>query len=354
MRLPLVRPSLPKLSEVQEYYQLAEKQGHYSNFGLCYDIAIRKLQDIYSGSYPVLVNNGTTAIQVALQARLPRGSRVALPTYTFIATLNAVVAAGMTPVLFDVDKDTWQISEELLDYHDEKYDAILVVSPFGYAVNIASYDYLARSLDKSIIYDFAPAWGHPISKDNITTFSFHATKTLPIGEGGAVMCPDTSLQTHVRRLINFDLDNQIPQCQHGMNGKLDELHCAILCTQLDKNKEHLASIERTRRLLDYIKEAAITWTSRPKVSLNDSYPQLPVISIDDSKLAKIVKALDAKGVATKRYYNPLLHETFKDIPFYTKTKGRVNAPKNTIALPKPLHMNEVDDIVRTIVEALRS
>jgi dTDP-4-amino-4,6-dideoxygalactose transaminase len=335
---------MPKLAEVQEYYQLAEKHGQYSNFGLCYDIAVTKLQKVYPGLHPVLVNNGTTAIQVALQATLPRGSRVALPTFTFTATLNAVIAAGMVPVLFDVDPNTWQIDLSLLDSNMDKYDAFIVVSPFGYQVDVVSYDRFSESIHKPIVYDFAPAWGHPISRQNPTTFSFHATKTLPIGEGGAVMFSNPEGQQYGRRLINFDFENQMPQSLYGMNGKLDELHCATLCAQLDRNDQLLTRCALNRRVVDVIREQM-----RVLPIKGDSWLQLPVFRFDKAGLSEF---LVSNGIASKRYYTPLLHEAFPDIEFVSSAS--LVAPKDTVAVACANNLNEGNEIVNLVLDYWRA
>jgi dTDP-4-amino-4,6-dideoxygalactose transaminase len=347
MRIPLVRPNMPKLAEVQEYFQLAEKHGQYSNFGLCYDIAVTKLQKVYPGSYPVLVNNGTTAIQVALQATLPRGSRVALPTFTFTATLNAVVAAGMVPVLFDVDPNTWQIDPVLLGDYKGRIDGIIVVSPFGYSVNIGLYDNISELMGVPVIYDFAPAWGHPISKDNPTTFSFHATKTLPIGEGGAVMLPNNTLQAKAKQLINFDFWNQNPQSEFGMNGKMDELHCAVLCAQLDRNNELVEATQISQYVVDELR-AHLGTKSSP---MGSGFLQIPVISIFNDKFKVVVKHLESSGIASKPYYKPRLHEAFPDIEFVHGSE--IIAPDNTLGIARPQDYNEADIIIHKILQAVR-
>jgi len=341
MRIPLVRPNMPKLAEVQEYYQLAEKQGQYSNFGLCYEVAVSKLQKVYPGSHPVLVNNGTTAIQIALQATLPRGSRVALPTFTFTATLSAVVAAGMVPVLVDVYPHSWQINSDLLIDTKWAFDAFIVVSPFGYAVDVESYDALSESLDRPVIYDFAPAWGHPISKQNPTTFSFHATKTLPIGEGGAVMFPNAIHKKIAKQLINFDFIDQKPLSMYGMNGKMDELHCATLCTQLDRNEELLSAFYLNQTVIDQI--ALLSSIKVPKSLIN--YLQIPVIDVGPN-LSKISEYLSNHKIASRRYYSPLLHDVFPEVNFIKA--GELVAPRTTLGLPRPSNMVEALHIARMV------
>jgi dTDP-4-amino-4,6-dideoxygalactose transaminase len=341
---------MPKLSDVQEYYQLAEKHGQYSNFGLCNDVAVTKLQKVYPGSYPVLVNNGTTAIQIALLATLPRGSRVALPTFTFTATLNAVVAAGMNPVLFDVDPITWCIDLDLLKDNKDKYDAIIVVSPFGYAVDIISYDTFGTIANKPIVYDFAPAWGHPISPFYPTTFSFHATKTLPIGEGGAIMFTNPASQAYGKRLINFDFNNQMPESLYGMNGKMDELHAATLCVQLDRNEELLKATSLSNSLVHNL-----TYNNRliksPDTRKNN-YLQLPVVRIELDRLQSVIDKLNEHKIANKRYYKPFLHEEFPALEFVSGSS--LQTPVGTLGLPRPSDVDEGNRISYIILNAVRS
>lgn len=350
-RYPLVRPDFPSSEQIEQYFAIARRAGLFSNRGLVYNLACDKLSRIYNNSNPVLVNNGTTAIQVALMTTLPRGSRVALPTFTFTATLNAVVAAGMIPVLFDVNAVTWQTSMYLLNEHADKYDAFIVVSPFGYAVDVKEYDKLAEELGKPVVYDFAPAWGHPISSVNPTTFSFHATKTLPIGEGGVVMFPNKHQKANAEALINFNF-NQFsqPMNEYGFNGKMDELHASVLCAQLDRANELQKSTIRSQDVAETIMRNEKWQVQIPPIT-NGSYLQLPVIRVWPSQIHNVIEALTKRSMASREYYKPHLHEAFPDLEFIFEEE--IRSPLSTLGLPRPQSNIEVEDIVRAVLEGLR-
>lgn len=349
-KYPLVRPDFPSSEQIEQYFSIARRAGLYSNRGLVYNLACDKLSRIYNNSNPVLVNNGTTAIQVALMTTLPRGSRVALPTFTFTATLNAVVAAGMTPVLFDVNAVTWQTSMYLLNEHADKYDAFIVVSPFGYAVDVKEYDKLGEELGKPIVYDFAPAWGHPISSVNPTTFSFHATKTLPIGEGGVVMFPNKHHKANAEALINFNF-NQFsqPMNPYGFNGKMDELHASVLCAQLDRADQlHYPTTRSQQVVEDLVRNEK--WYVQIPPTANGCYLQLPVIKVVPSKLDNVIEALTKHGMASREYYKPHLHEAFPDLEFVFDEE--IRSPLSTLGLPRPKDGVEGVRIAEAVIKGL--
>lgn len=343
MKIPLIRPQLPNFKDLEVSYKEIQESGIYTNFGPKYEEACKKIQDKYQGYYPVLTNNGTTSIQAALQLTLPRGSRVAIPDFTFIATLNAVVSAGMIPVILDVCPDRLTISIESLMIHHERYDAFICVSPFGYYVDTVRYDELARDFGKKVVYDFAGAFGTGLNQtNNPVSFSLHATKNLPVGEGGLLLLSSQKQQETVKEIIGFNLDKKkIPKDQYGFNGKMDELHCSMVSAQLDTfddskdaweiSKEYFTSLKCIKR-----EESTINIMSR-------GAPQLPVFRVKNIK--KIIKKCTDAGISVRRYYFPLLSECrFKDVKILEKSK-KMN---DFLAFPKNVSKKEFKYIVKVV------
>lgn len=352
--IPLLKPSIPKPYKWQKYLNESYAANMYTNFGINYQKAVEALVSVpvYNNSHAVLVSNGTVAITTALKATLPRGSRIAVPHFTFMATLNAVYEAGMTPVLVESNKDTWAIDEALLEANSSLYDAFIVVSPMGHWVNVDSYDRLARKLNKKVVYDFAAAAFHKISPVHPTTLSFHATKNIPIGEGGAILFPNAKQAEKASQLINFDFDSlKYPQGLYGTNAKLDELHCSLLRYQLTDNLNSIQKdVDRKLQLtLEYIKELEPWFTVHQSILL--SKPQLTVLMPKSSDiLTSSVNALNANNIASRLYYSPTLLETLHTLNI---PKIVSNKPLLSSGLALPSYKGApIKDIVGFIKKAL--
>jgi dTDP-4-amino-4,6-dideoxygalactose transaminase len=328
--IPLIRPKLPSSNKIKALYEEIQKSNIYTNYGPFYQKACDELSKVYQG-HPVLVNNGTASIELILRTTLPKGSRVALPDFTFIASLNAVVSAGMVPVLLDVDKDTLCINQKSLIKYKKSYDCIMVVSPFGFFVDVDSYDKLAKRLNKKIVYDFAGGFGLKISNKNPTSFSLHATKTLPIGEGGIAMFQNSKHQLKAKKLAAFNLDdNKLPIDQYGTNFKLDELHCGILIEQLSKFDNMAFSRTKLITLMYFTPEVFYP----PNDLVFKGCPQLPILKCKQVK--KAIEILALNGIMSRRYYYPFLN-TIKGIKILAKS-SKIG---DFLALPKDVTNEEL-------------
>jgi dTDP-4-amino-4,6-dideoxygalactose transaminase len=135
----------------------------------------------------------------------------------------------MVPVLFPASPATWAIDQETLWRENAKFDAFIVVQPFGYKLDFARFDQLSHDLGKPVIYDCAAGFDFESHTTNAVCYSLHATKNLPVGEGGLISFASEFYCRRARMLANFDFDdNREPISGHGMNAKMDELHAPIL------------------------------------------------------------------------------------------------------------------------------
>ena len=302
--IPFTRPLIPTMDEIMPFYQASLDANHMSNFGPCFTAAVSGLKQ-RTGGFPLPVSNGTVAISVALRTLLgPKmGLRVAVPDFTCVATLMAIVQAGMRPVLVDCHESTMAVNPYTLIESRDRYDAFVVVSPFGYAVDFKFYERISLMLSKPLVFDLAGAWG--IDTKDITspyTYSFHATKNFSIGEGGAVVFQSDKDWQRAKQLINFDMDdNKSSQSQWGLNGKLDEIHCAMICAHLSQHDR----IEH--RIKDKVNLTKI-YENRIPCKINHGYyggaPSMAVLSGVQPDI--MIKAARSKVFASRKYYSPLI------------------------------------------------
>lgn len=317
-KIPLIRPDLPALYEIADIYNASVASGQYSNFGANYKCAQEMLSK-RTQRLALPVTNGTLAVQIALQASVPRGSRVAICDFTFMATMNAVYSAGMTPVLVGAAEEYWTIDPETLWNRQDEFDAFIVTCPFGYFVNFGVYDEMSSRMSKPVIFDCAGGFGLNIKSPNPVTYSFHATKNLGIGEGGAICFGSSAHFERAAKLINFDFDSQkFPKTAFGTNGKLDELRSAMLVAALKRETEFKQRIERHKHLIIQY-QADLKDVLEQHVAYEDAAPQLAVMITKHA--ADLVLHGAQEGIEFRRYYYPLLSSMNYGVPIRVISKS---------------------------------
>jgi dTDP-4-amino-4,6-dideoxygalactose transaminase len=300
--IPLVRPKWPDMGIVDHYLQSSRGSNVMSNQGPAWNACVQVLNE-KTGKFCLPVQNGTVAITLALQTRFQRGARIAIPDFTHAGTLQAVIAAGMKPVLAPVEKDTWALNVAVLDGNKQHFDGAIAVSPFGYWLDFARYEEFSRARRIPLIYDLAGAWGMPThhTKQPVT-FSFHATKNLSCGEGGVVCFDDQDEWERARKLSNFHtLPDRTIGSLNGSNYKIDEFKAAIICAQLENDSWLKERIERKRLCIDFYQ--SFLHDSCLPHSLHSHPDAAPSLCVLGGLPAKSLETLGpARGVTMKQYY----------------------------------------------------
>jgi perosamine synthetase len=165
---------------------------------------------LVGAKHAVATTSCTTALHLALQlAGVGPGDEVICPSYTFIATANAVLYAGGTPVFAEIDPDTWNVNpKDVLARVTPRTKAIIPVHQVGLAADLDGLEPL-RARGITVIEDAACAIGstykgRPIgSHGNTACFSFHPRKTISTGEGGMLTTDDADLAARARAMRSF-------------------------------------------------------------------------------------------------------------------------------------------------------
>ena len=158
--------------------------------------------------HAVATSNCTTALHLALLAAGVRaGDEVICPSFTFIATANAIVHAGATPVFVDIDPQTYNVTPELVERAvTPRTRAIVPVSQIGLAADTPAIMEIARRHGLLVVEDAAPSLGATVgeartgSLADFTCFSFHPRKSITTGEGGIVTTNDGESAAMLRRI----------------------------------------------------------------------------------------------------------------------------------------------------------
>ncbi len=194
--------------------------------------------------HAVATSSCTTALHLALVALgIGAGDEVLCPDLTFIAPANMIRLAGATPVLVDVEKDSWAIDPEFLRRQiSPRTRAILVVHPFGHVADMAAVMAIAEEFGLKVIEDNAESPGATFNGQlagtfgDASCFSFFANKILTTGEGGMVLCRDADLEQRLRVLRDHGMSRQQRYVHNvvGFNYRMTNMQAAVGAAQLER------------------------------------------------------------------------------------------------------------------------
>ncbi|MBF0422078.1 MAG: DegT/DnrJ/EryC1/StrS family aminotransferase [Magnetococcales bacterium] len=214
-----------------------------------------KFLQLNEATWGVTASNGTTALHLALLTLgIGSGDEVIVPGYTFAAPANMTLAVGARPVYADVRDDDWLLDPVDVEAHiTRKTRAIIAVHLYGAACDMTALKIIAERYGLLLIEDAAEACltrfdGKPVgSLGDAGCFSFQATKTISMGEGGFVTVREKILYDRMVLIRNHGMTPAKRYWHHviGHNFRLPNLQAALGCGQL----EQVETIIDRRRLL---------------------------------------------------------------------------------------------------------
>jgi len=187
------------------------------------------------------VASGTDALTIALRAcGVGAGDEVLTVSHTAVATIVAIGNCGATPVLIDVEPETFTISAaRLAEAVTTKTRAIVPVHLYGQPADLAEILSVAAEYNLSVVEDCAQAHGARYRGRCVGTFgraaafSFYPTKNLgAVGDGGCVVTNDAAVAGRARRLREYGWSDRYVSAERGWNSRLDEIQAAILRVKL--------------------------------------------------------------------------------------------------------------------------
>jgi len=220
-----------------------------------------KLAGYCGATAAVGVASGTDALEMSLRAvGVGPGDEVITAANTFVPTVAAIVATGATPVLADVDPETFTLDpESAARACGPRTRALVPVHLYGHCAELRPLLALARDRGLTVVDDAAQALGAEWDGRRVgglcdaTAFSFYPTKNLgALGDGGAVTTNDPELAERVRRLCSYGERTRYDAVEWGRNSRLDSLQAAVLRAKLP----HLERWGERRR------ELAVRYTRR--------------------------------------------------------------------------------------------
>lgn len=238
--LPLMRPRLPNAAALLPYLTEIDGNRWYANFGPLESRLEQRLAamlGLANGQVTGLAN-GTVALALALaEAADGRAGYCLMPSFTFVATAQAALAAGLKPWFLDVDRDSWALSPDAvraaLSAVDGPVAAVLPVAPFGGPMDASAWDDLSAETGIPVVLDAAAGFdGARIGRAPVMV-SLHATKPLAAGEGAIVAGLDAQRVARIRARSNFGFQGRRSAELPGINGKMSEYAAAVGLASLD-------------------------------------------------------------------------------------------------------------------------
>ena len=201
-------------------------------------------RELTGSKHAIAMTNGTMALFAALKSlEIGPGDEVIVPDMTFIATANAVILAGATPVFCDVDPSTFCLDPKLAELRITKNTkAIMPVHLYGQAAEMGEIISLAKKFSLRVIEDAAQGVGVRSNGQHVGTFgdigvlSFYGNKTITCGEGGVIITDDALLAKKCYMLKNHGREKKgvFIHEEIGFNFAFTEMQAAIGISQLKK------------------------------------------------------------------------------------------------------------------------
>src|SRR3989344_4146111 len=214
----------------------------------------KEFSDFCGCKYGVATSNGTTALHLGLTALgISRGDEVIVPDLTFAASINAVLHAGATPVIVDVEKDSWTIDpKEIEKAITCKTKAIMPVHIYGQPCGMDEIMKIAKKHKLFIVEDCAEAHGAKFKNKtvggwgDVGCFSFYANKIITTGEGGMCVTNSRKLYDRMRVLRDHGMSKEKKYWHEevGFNYRMTNLQAAIGCAQLETINDTLIRNEK--------------------------------------------------------------------------------------------------------------
>ena len=311
--LDLKQVNAPYMDALKDAATAVVESGWYIRGSYCE--RFEKEFAAYCGyAYGVGVGNGLDALTLMLRAsielgRLKPGDEILVPANTYIATVLAVNAAGLVPVLVEPDEKTFNIDpNRLADACTPKTRGILAVHLYGRLADMPAIWAFARARGLLVFEDAAQSHGAFLDRANLSSnavaYSFYPTKNLgALGDAGMVVTDDAELARVVRMLGNYGSEQKYVNRYRGVNSRLDEIQAAFLLAKLP----HLDSWNARRREIaarycSEVKNPLIRLPEIPADPMEHVWHVFTLRMPDRKTRDALQKHLESRGIGTLIFY----------------------------------------------------
>lgn len=301
---------LPPFDEYTQMLKRAWDKAWITNNGELVQELEAKLKEYLGVKHLLFTTNGTIVLQMALKVYNITKEVITTP-FSYVATTNAILWEGCTPVFVDIDKNNFCIDPSKIEAAiTENTEAILATHVYGLPCDVEAIQAIAQKHKLKVIYDAAHAFGtiykgqSLLSYGDISTCSFHATKVFHTVEGGCIITNDDEV---ARQLMLFRQFGHIGDDYYsiGVNAKNSEFHAAMGLVNLGYVEEILK--RRKELSLFYngqLQEANCTRLVVDETHTRFNYSYYPVFFETEEQCNKVIHALKKENITPRRYFYP--------------------------------------------------
>jgi len=317
--------------------------------------------------HAIAVNSGTAALHTALWAKdIKRGDEVILPSFTFIATAEAVALVGAKPVFVDIKPNTYNIDPGKVEPAiTSKTRAVMPVDLYGLPAEMDKIREIADKHNLFVVEDAAQAHGAsykgkpPGHFADIACWSLYASKNMTTGEGGMLTTNNDEYAEKLRLLRSHGEKEEYKAALLGHNYRMPEIEASIGIEQLKKLPTF---VEKRRRNAEALSEKLsdvkqLVLPVEPRGCRSSWYLYTVRLRNGTAKdRDKVIQSLRKKGVGAGVYYHTPIHL----MPYYRQLESYVlpeteKAAEQVFSLPvhPGLKATEVNYVAKTVRQILR-
>ena len=329
---------------------------------------------LHSVGHGVGVANCTAALHLSMRLLgVKPGDEVIVPSLTFAATVNCVLMQHAKPVFADICSETdWTIdAKDVQSKITSKTKAIIVMHYGGHGADMLAFRKLADEFSIGLVEDACHAPGGSLGEQKLGSFgdvacySFYSNKNLAMGEGGILITDKQELADRARLLRSHGMTTTAYDrvkgkafydvVEFGYNYRLDDIHGALGCVQLDKLEEDLTNRERLvaryRKNLADVPSVTMPFADYQGRSSNYIFGVLT----ETKDRETLREALKNDGIGTSMHYPPVhLFGCYQ--PFKTPLPVTEDVAQRELTLPLYAHLkdSEVDYVCERLIKHLQA
>ena len=319
--IPVAMPSLE--GNELKYVTDAVLSTWISSSGHYIDEFEKSFSHFIDMEFGVATSNGTVALHLALLALgVGEGDEVIIPDLTFAATINAVLHANATPVIVDVERDSWCIDPfEIQKAITSKTKAIIPVHLYGQACDMDAIMSISKENKLYVIEDCAEAHGAMFNNKkvgsfgDISCFSFFGNKIITTGEGGMCLSDSKELDTKIRQLRDHGMSSTKRYWHDvvGYNYRMTNIQAAIGCAQVERIDAILEQRHNIEEAYNRVFEKFSFISGQKVFSNRHKVAWLVSAMVDKEDKEKLIEVFQKHKIDVRRFFYPL-----SEMPIYKK------------------------------------
>jgi perosamine synthetase len=327
------------------------------------------ISDYVGMRYAVAVSSGTAALHLIVKA-LGIGAKdeVLVPSFTFAASVNALLYEGACPIFVDIESDTYNLDPADLERKiTPRTKAIMAVDLFGHPADWDALNRIAKQYRLKIIDDSCEALGASYKGTRLgrfgdaAAFAFYPNKQITTGEGGMIVTDNDEIARCCRSLRNQGRGEMGAWVEHdrlGYNYRIDEMSAALGASQLRRIETFLAKREQVANRYSE-RLAKFDWVRIPAVKpeVRMSWFVYVVTLAAELDRDAVMKEMESRGIPVRGYFSPIhlqlyIRRRFGDLDGELPVTEAI--ARRTIALPfhNGLSDAHIEEVVTTLANAV--